>query len=178
MADTVSRFGKLYILVNAAGVFPVGPSHEFTETDFDRVIDANVKGAFFCGQAAIEHMVARGQGGKVINIASIASLIGVPNAAAYCATKGAILSLTKAWAVEYAPCGINVNAIAPGNIETPMNERLMADPEYKADMIANTPAGRNGQTQDIVPAAVLLASAESDYFCGATLVIDGGWVAR
>jgi glucose 1-dehydrogenase len=178
VAETIERFGKLDVLVNSAGVFPLAHSHEVSEKEFDRAIDVNLKGAFFCGQAAIRHMLDRGQGGKIINMASIAGLIGIPNAAVYCATKGAMVSLTQGWAVEYAARGILVNAIAPGNIETPMNDSLMADPDYRAKMIANTPAGRNGQPRDVVPAVVMLASDEGDYFCGATLVIDGGWTAR
>lgn len=178
VADTVDRFGKLDILVNSAGVFPLAPSHEVTEEDFHRTIDANLKSAFFCGQAAIRHLLARGQGGRIINLASIAGLIGFPTTAIYSATKAAMIGLTQVWAVEYAPSHINVNAIAPGNIETPMNEGLRADPDYLANLIANTPAGRNGQTSDIVPTAILLASDEGDFFCGATLVIDGGWVVR
>ncbi len=178
IADAVQRWGKVDILVNAAGVFPLGPSHEVTEEDFDRAIESNLKGPFFCGQAAIRHMLERGEGGKVINLSSIAALIGFAGASVYSLTKGALLTLTKTWAVEYAPHRILVNAIAPGNVETPMNESLMADPDYKAAMLANTPLARNGQTEDIVPAALLLASDDGNYFCGATLVIDGGWVAR
>ena len=176
--STVANFGRLDVLVNAAGVFPVGPAHEVTHAEFDRTINTNMRGAFFCGQAAINHMLGRGTGGRIINLASIAGLVGIPQAALYSATKGALVNLTKAWGVEYAPYGIRVNAIAPGNVETPMNAAYMADPAYKARMIAATPAGRNGQVEDIVPTAVLLASDDGDYFCGATLVIDGGWVAQ
>jgi NAD(P)-dependent dehydrogenase (short-subunit alcohol dehydrogenase family) len=173
----ISEYGRVDILVNAAGVFPLGPALEVTEELYDQAFDVNVKGTFFMGQAVLKHMVAQGSG-RVINFASVASLIGFGGASLYCATKGALLTLTKAWAVEYAPFGVLVNAIAPGNIETPMNDHLMADPDYKALMLANTPVGRNGQVDDIAPMTVLLASDEGRFFCGSTIVIDGGWVAR
>lgn len=176
--SAVERYGKLDILVNSAGMFPLGPAVDVTEADYDAAFTTNVKGPFFCGTAALRHMVERGEGGRIINLASIAGLIGFTGAVLYTTTKGAILAMTKNWAVEFAPQGILVNAIAPGNIETPMNDALMADAGYKAQMLAMTPAGRNGQVEDIVPAIVLLAGDGGSYFCGATLVIDGGWTAQ
>lgn len=177
VADAVAHLGRLDVLVTAAGTFPLGPSLDVTEQVWDSTLDINLKGVFFCGQAALRQMVAQ-QHGRIILFSSIASVIGFAGAAVYSASKGAILSLGKAWAVEFAPHGILVNVISPGNVETPMNDHLMADPDYKALMLANTPVGRNGTVEDIVPAVILLASEDGRYFCGANLIIDGGWVAR
>lgn len=122
-------------------------------------------------------MLARG-GGRIVNIASIAGLAGFSGAAVYCASKGGVVTLTKALALELAARGINVNCIAPGNIETPFNADVMADPGHYRAMIDATPAGRNGAPADIVPAILHLASEESAYMHGSVMVIDGGWLAR
>ncbi|MFI5958886.1 SDR family NAD(P)-dependent oxidoreductase [Cryptosporangium sp. NPDC051539] len=172
-----AAFGRIDVMVNSAGSFPLGMALDVEVAHFDDALNTNVKGTYFCGQAALRHMVKQGDGGAVINMASIAGLIGFAGADLYAMTKGAILGLTKTWGVEFAPHGIRVNAIAPGNVETPMNEHLMADPDYAADMISRTPLGRNGRVEDIVPAVVLLAGDGGAYFSGSVLVIDGGWTA-
>jgi len=175
--NTVDEFGKLDILVNCAGIFLTGDLENFTENDYDISMNVNLKGPFLCIKASVPVMRKQGKG-KIVNISSLAGEVGFPQASIYCATKFGVIGLTKALAVELAPFKINVNSIAPGNIETPMNAHLMKNPDYVQFLLDNTPYGRNGCPDDIAPAAVYLASDDSDYVCGATLFIDGGWVAR
>ena len=174
---TVEALGRVDILVNCAGTWSLASALEVTEEEWDRQFAVNVKGAFFCAQAVIPQMVERGSG-KIINIASVASFAGFPGASLYCATKGALATLTKALATEFAASGVNINSIAPGNVETPFNAHLMADPDHYKTCVDNTPAGRNGKPEDIAPAVVFLASDESSYMHGACMIIDGGWLAR
>jgi NAD(P)-dependent dehydrogenase (short-subunit alcohol dehydrogenase family) len=134
-----------------------------------------VKGAFFMTQAVLPAMRACGSG-KIINVASIAGLQGFSETTAYCATKGAVIAMTRALAVELGPAGINVNAVAPGNVATPFNEHLMSQPGYQERLIARTPAGRNGRPSDIAGAVAFLASAQADWVHGECLVVDGGWM--
>jgi NAD(P)-dependent dehydrogenase (short-subunit alcohol dehydrogenase family) len=177
VSRAISEFGRVDVLVNAAGIFPIVPVGDVTEGQFDETLDANLKGAYFVGQAALEHMAERGDG-AVINIGSVAGALGAANCSLYCATKGAIHTLTKAWAVEYAPRGLSVNVLAPGTVETPMNEAYREDPGFNEVTRDATPAGRNGTVGDIVGAAILLASDEGRWFNGAILTCDGGWSAR
>jgi NAD(P)-dependent dehydrogenase (short-subunit alcohol dehydrogenase family) len=177
IAEAVGALGRVDVLVNAAGVFEPTYVPDVDESHFDETVAINVKGTYFTGQAALEHMRDAG-GGRVINMSSIAGLVGFAGSSVYCATKGAILALTKAWAIEYAPAGINVNCIAPGNVDSPMNAHLMADTDYKQAAIEKTPSGRNGQISDIAPAVVLLAGSDGGYMQGTCIVIDGGWVAQ
>lgn len=174
---TVRTFGRLDILVNCAGVFLTGAIENISEETYDISMNINLKGMFFTIKAAVPEMRKQGKG-KIINISSLAGEVGFPNASVYCATKFGVIGLTKALGIELAPYKININAIAPGNIETPMNVDLRKDSEYNKFIIENTPYRRYGYTDDIAPGAVYLASDDSDYVCGATLFIDGGWVAR
>ncbi len=154
-----------------------GSLGEVTEDAFDAIFDTNVKGLYFLTQRAVPEMVRQGRG-KVINIASQAAAVAFPKSSVYCASKAAVVGLTKALAVELGPQKINVNAIGPSNVETPINAHLMREPAYERWLIDNTPYGRNGRPEDIAPAAVYLASDESDYVTGITLYVDGGWIAR
>lgn len=173
--ETMKEFGRVDILVNSAGVFELCDFLEITEEFFDRTISLNLKALFFMMQRAAREMKKQGKG-KIINLASIGGgTVGFPTGSVYCASKGAIVSLTQTVALELAPYKINVNAISPGNIRTPMNEHLLADPDYLKAMLDHTPWGRIGETTDITPAAVYLASEDSDYVTGIQLVIDGGW---
>lgn len=172
---TINTFGRLDILVNCAGILISADLAHHTEKVWNDTIDINLKGSFFCIQKAVPEMIKQGKG-KIINIASIAGEIGFPNSAAYCASKGGIMGMTKALAMELAPQKINVNALGPGDIETPLNEHLLRDPEYRRKRIENTPYGRIGRVSDIAPAAVYLASDESDFVNGITLFIDGGLI--
>jgi NAD(P)-dependent dehydrogenase (short-subunit alcohol dehydrogenase family) len=172
---TVKEFGKLDILVNSAGVFELCDFLETSEDFFDRTIDLNLKSLFFMIQRAAKEMKNQGKG-KIVSMASIGGgTVGFPTASVYCASKGAIVSLTQTLALELAPYKINVNAISPGNIRTPMNEHLLANPDYLKAMLDHTPWGRIGETKDIIPAAIYLASDDSDYVTGIQLVVDGGW---
>lgn len=172
---TVNAFGRLDILVNNAGILISADVAHHTEQIWDDTMDINVKGTFLCIQRGLPEMIKQGKG-KIINIASIAGQIGFPNAAAYCASKGAIMGLTKALAMELAPKKINVNAIGPGDVRTPLNAHLLSDPAYLKSRVDQTPYGRVGEVADIAPAAVYLASDESDFVNGITLTVDGGLI--
>ena len=175
-ARTIAEFGRIDILVNCAGILPLGPVVDVTEEGFDEAWQANVKGVFFCGQAVIPQMLTQGSG-RIINFTSVAGLAGVAGGSVYCTTKGAIVTMTKAWAVELAPQGLNINAIAPGTVETPMNDALRDDPGFDAATRGATPQGRNGQVDDIVPVVVFLASDDAKWFNGSIVAVDGGWLA-
>jgi NAD(P)-dependent dehydrogenase (short-subunit alcohol dehydrogenase family) len=173
--ETVKAFGRLDILVNSAGILISADVAGHTEKIWDNTIDINLKGTFLCIQRAVPEMLKQ-EKGKIINIASIAGHIGFPNAAAYCASKGGIMGMTKALAMELAPKRINVNAIGPGDIRTPLNEHLLKDPVYLKGRIDQTPYGRVGEVTDIAPAAVYLSSDDSDFVNGITLFVDGGLI--
>jgi NAD(P)-dependent dehydrogenase (short-subunit alcohol dehydrogenase family) len=177
VSETVKKFGKLDILVNCAGILVSADLAHHTEDIWDDTIDINLKGSFLTTQRAVPEMLKQGKG-KVIHIASIAGQIGFPNSTAYCASKGGIMGMTKAMAMELAPKKINVNCIAPGDVATPLNEHLLRQPEYLKARVDNTPYGRVGRVQDIAPGAVYLASDESDFANGLTLTIDGGLIIQ
>jgi 2-dehydro-3-deoxy-D-gluconate 5-dehydrogenase len=175
--ETVAAFGKLDILVNNAGIIRRADSIEFSEADWDAVMDTNLKVVFFLTQAVARQMLKQG-GGKVINIASLLSYQGGIRVPSYTASKSGLAGLTKILANEWAAKGINVNAIAPGYVETNNTEALRADVERNASILARIPAGRWSQASDLGGAAVFLAAAASDYVHGITLPVDGGWLAR
>jgi NAD(P)-dependent dehydrogenase (short-subunit alcohol dehydrogenase family) len=177
VTETVKKFGKLDILVNCAGILISADLAHHTEKIWDDTIDINLKGSFLTTQRAVPEMLKQGKG-KIIHIASIAGQIGFPNSTAYCASKGGIMGMTKAMAMELAPKKINVNCIAPGDVATPLNEHLLRKPKYLKSRVDNTPYGRVGQVQDIAPGAVYLASDESDFANGITLTIDGGLIIQ
>lgn len=170
----LDRFGRLDVLVNAAGVFTPTPFLETTDEILDTQWSANVRAPFRLARAATEHL---GEGSSIIFVSSICGYAGFPNSAAYCATKGAVELLVKALTAELSPRGIRVNAVAPGNVRTSINEHLLADPGYEKQMLEATPAGRIGEVGDIAPAVVFLASPAASYIHGSSLLIDGGWIA-
>ena len=172
IAETIKKFGKLDILVNNAGVYPYKAFAEMTEADWDRVMNVNLKSVFLCSQAAAKEMKA---GGKIVSISSIASLVGFDNLVHYCASKGGINGFTRALALELASKKINVNAVAPGAIETPGSTVTMTD-EVKKGTLALIPWGRMGSPEDIGQAVAFLASDKADYITGQVLVVDGGWI--
>ena len=176
VARTVETFGKVDILVNNAGMNIRMPSIEYSGEDWDKVLNVNLKAVFHCCQAVARHMMRQG-GGKIINIASMTSVIGIRTIPAYCASKGAIVQLTKTLAVEWAPDRINVNAIGPGFIETDLTAPLQRDPERSSWILGRIPMGRWGTPEDLKGAFVFLASEASDYVTGTVLFVDGGCLA-
>jgi 2-deoxy-D-gluconate 3-dehydrogenase len=175
---TVQEFGRIDILVNNAGIIRRGSMLEFTEKDWDDVIQINQRSLFFLSQAVAKQMIKQGQGGKIISIASMLSFQGGIRVAPYTASKSAVMGLTRLMANELASQGINVNAIAPGYMETDNTAALRADAKRNTEILARIPAGRWGAPEELQGAVVFLASAASDYMHGYTLAIDGGWLAR
>jgi len=178
VAEAVQTFGRCDILVNDAGIIRRADALEFTEADWDAVMDVNLKAAFFLSQAAARAMLADGRGGKIINIASMLSFQGGVRVASYTASKSGIAGLTRLLANEWAAKGINVNAIAPGYFATNNTTALRADETRNRDILARIPAGRWGEPSDLAGAAVFLASSAADYVHGAIIPVDGGWLAR
>jgi 2-deoxy-D-gluconate 3-dehydrogenase len=175
--EAVEKLGGLDILVNNAGIIRRNDSLDFTEEDWDAVIDTNLKSVFFLCQAAARHMVAQG-GGKIINIASMLSFQGGIRVPSYTASKSGVAGLTKLLACEWASKGINVNAIAPGYIATNNTTALQADPVRNKAIVERIPTGHWGSPEDLGGAAVFLASSASNYVQGHILAVDGGWLAR
>lgn len=177
--EVAKLWGRLDILVNNAGVFSPKPALEITEEDWDRTIDINLKGQFLCAQAAARGM-ARNKWGRIINISSVASGqvgIGFAGGVHYTASKGGILGMTETLAAEWAVLGINVNAIAPGAIDTPMIQDAQLSKEAMDALIARVPLKRIGKPEEIAAMVVFLASEEASYVTGATFYVDGGWLA-
>ena len=175
--QTVAEFGGLDILVNNAGIIRRADALEFSEEDWDAVIDTNLKSVFFLCQAAARHMVRQGKG-KIINIASMLSFQGGIRVPSYTASKSGVAGLTKLLANEWAAKGINVNAIAPGYIATNNTAALQADEVRNRQILERIPAGRWGEPSDLAGAVVFLASDASNYVQGHILAVDGGWLAR
>jgi len=178
VAEAVAKLGHLDILVNNAGIIRRNEALDFTEEDWDAVMDLNLKTVFFLSQAAARAMLDGPGRGKIINIASMLSFQGGIRVASYTASKSGIAGITRLLANEWAARGINVNAIAPGYFETNNTTALRKDVERNADILKRIPAGRWGKPQDLGGAAVFLASRASDYVHGTILPVDGGWLAR
>jgi len=178
VGKAVNKFGKLDILVNNAGILVFGTLSTLTEKDWDRQMDVNLKGVFLCSKYAVQQMISQGKGGRIINISSIAGLVGFPGISAYCASKGGVTELTREAALDLAQYGITVNAINPGVIVTDMTKGMLEDPATNKTLLASTPIGRFGQPEDIGNAAVFLALDESSFITGHNLVVDGGWTAK
>jgi 2-deoxy-D-gluconate 3-dehydrogenase len=175
--DAIAAFGKVDILVNNAGTIKRAPAEDFSDEDWDLVMEANINGVFRLSRGIGKHMIANGSG-KIINIASLLSFSGGITVPAYAASKGAVMQLTKALANEWASKGLNINAIAPGYFATDNTEALRADNDRNAAISARIPAGRWGKPEDLAGAAVFLASKASDYVNGHIMLVDGGWMAR
>lgn len=171
-----SETGPIDILVNNAGMQHRTPLEDFPPEDFDRLMRTNVNSVFYVGQAAARHMIAR-QSGRIINIASVQSLLARPGIAPYTASKGAVTNLTKGMATDWAKYGLNCNAIAPGYFDTPLNAALVADPEFTTWLEKRTPAGRWGEVEELVGACIFLASDAASFVNGHTLFVDGGITA-
>jgi NAD(P)-dependent dehydrogenase (short-subunit alcohol dehydrogenase family) len=179
LKKTIKEFGKIDILVNNAGIVQFKPFLELTEEDWDRTLNINLKGYFLCAQACAKKM-AKQKSGVIVNIASVAmgqAGIGFPNIIHYCASKGGIVAMTEALAVELAPYNIRVNAIAPGVIDTSMVEQTKESPEMMKATLARVPLGRMGKPEEVSNLVLFLVSDASSYITGSTIVIDGGWLA-
>lgn len=175
--ETLEGLGGLHVLVNNAGLIRRTDAVDFSEQDWDDVMNVNIKSAFFMAQAAGRHFIAQGAG-KIINIASMLSFQGGVRVPSYTASKSGIAGVTRLLANEWAGKGINVNAIAPGYMATDNTAALRADPERSKAILDRIPAARWGEPADLAGAAVFLASSASDYVNGAVLPVDGGWLAR
>ena len=178
VAETVDALGSLDILVNNAGIIRRVDALDFTEDDWDSVMNTNLKTPFFLAQAAAARMLERGSGGKIINVASLLSFQGGIRIASYTASKSGLAGLTRLLANEWAARNINVNAIVPGYFATNNTEALRNDPVRSKEILGRIPAGRWGDPRDLAGAVVFLASAASDYVHGTLIPVDGGWLAR
>jgi len=176
--EIAGAHGAIDGLVNNAGIIRRRDAVDFTVEDWDDVMNVNLKSGFFLAQAFARHVLSAGRGGKIVNIASLLSFQGGIRVASYTASKSGVLGLTRLLACEWAAKGVNVNAIAPGYIETNNTQALRDDPVRRAAILDRIPAGRWGQPSDIGDAAVFLLAPASDYMHGAVIAVDGGWLAR
>ena len=177
VAEARRTLGKLHILVNSAGQISRKPATEWSIEEWTEAIDVNLRGTFLCCQEVGRNMILQKEGGKIINVASLLSAIGVPNIVPYASSKGGVASLTKSLAVEWAKYGINVNAVGPGYIRTELTRALQEDAARSSNIVSRIPIGRWGTPQDLRGVFVFLASSASDYITGQTIYVDGGWTA-
>ncbi|WP_230531267.1 2-dehydro-3-deoxy-D-gluconate 5-dehydrogenase KduD [Microvirga roseola] len=178
VAEAAAVSGRVDILVNNAGIIRRADAIDFTEKDWDDVMNVNLKSTFFLSRAVARNMLADGGGGKIINIASLLSFQGGVRIPSYTASKSGLAGLTRLLACEWAAKGINVNAIAPGYFATNNTEALRNDPKRSGEILSRIPAGRWGEPSDLGGAAVFLASPAASYIHGVVLPVDGGWLAR
>ena len=174
VAQAAEAFGRLDILVNAAGMNIRRPADTFTDTDWDRLMTVNLKGAFFAAQAAAPFLRQQG-GGRIINVGSVTFNLAVPNVTLYAISKGGMQQMTWQLALEWAKDNITVNALAPGRFWTAMTDAVFSDPEKHASAVSVIPLGRPGLATDLAGAVVLLASDAGAYITGQSITIDGGW---
>ena len=173
----LAEFGRIDVLVNNAGINIPKFAVDVTEEDWDRILDVDLKGVFFTAQTvAIRAMIPQGEG-KIVNIASQMGVVGGPKRAAYCAAKAGVVNLTRVLAFEWRKHKINVNAVAPTFVETPLTKPMFEDQAFKEDVFARIPLGRLAKPEDIVGSVVYLSSAAADMVTGHTLLVDGGWTA-
>lgn len=174
IAEGVAHYGRLDILVNNAGIEKHAPFWEVTEADYEAVLNVNLKGVFFATQAMAQHLIETNRPGKIVNVSSVHEELPFPNFSAYCASKGGLKMLTRNLSVELAPHGITINNVAPGAIETPINTKLLNDPDKLNALLKNIPLGRLGQPQDVSGLVAFLASEDANYITGSTFFVDGG----
>ena len=177
VAEVLARWGQIDVLVNNAGTAVTKPAEDLTDDDWDRVLNVNLRGPFICSQEVGRHMISRRQG-KIINMGSVLGFVAERQVLPYCVSKGGLLQLTRALALEWARYNIQVNALCPGYIETDLNREQLADERVRARILRKIPARRLGTVDDLVGAAVFLASPASDYMTGQCLIVDGGWLAE
>ncbi len=176
VTQAVQQMGRIDILVNNAGIQIAKPALEVTEADWDAVLDTNLKGAFFVAQRVAKEMIQH-KFGRIINMASQNGLVGYYKRAAYCSAKAGMVNLTRVLAIEWAEYGINVNAVGPTFIRTPLGEQTFKDEKLYSDIISRIPLGRVGEPEEVVGAVVFLASQSASLVTGHTLMADGGWTA-
>ncbi|MWV43133.1 glucose 1-dehydrogenase [Paenibacillus sp. HJL G12] len=170
-------FGRLDIVVNNAGLGEGMPAEDVTEEYWDAMMDVNLKGVFFCCQAAGRIMLKQGSG-KIINVSSQVSIVGIPDGVAYCASKGGVNQLTKVLALEWSSRGVCINAVGPTFIYTPGTAERLDTPDFRDEVLARIPAGRIGTIEDVAGAVIYLASPASDLVTGTLMLVDGGWTAQ
>jgi NAD(P)-dependent dehydrogenase (short-subunit alcohol dehydrogenase family) len=175
--EAVDRCGRLDVLVNNAGLGTNHDALDATEEEWDELFAVNVRGLFFACQSAGRRMVEQGFG-RIVNMASQAGLVGIPRHAAYSASKGAVIALTRVLALEWGPSGVTVNCVAPTFVRTPGTAERLDRPEFLADVLDRIPVGRVGTTTDVAGAVIYLASDAASLVTGTVLVVDGGWTAR
>ncbi|SIQ25098.1 2-deoxy-D-gluconate 3-dehydrogenase [Aeromonas sp. RU39B] len=178
VGQAVATFGRVDILVNNAGIIRRDDAINFSEKDWDDVMNINVKSVFFMSQAVARQFIAQGHGGKIVNIASMLSFQGGIRVPSYTASKSGVMGITRLMANEWAKHGININAIAPGYMATNNTAALRADEERNAEILGRIPANRWGTPDDLMGPVVFLSSPASDYINGYTIAVDGGWLAR
>lgn len=171
--EVVNKLGSLDILINNAGIQTASPSHQLETSDFDKVIQVNLRGAYLCAREAIKHFLDRGNGGIIINVSSVHEIIPRPQYVSYSISKGGMENMTKTLALEYAPQGIRVNAIAPGATSTPINS-WTDDPQKRKEVESHIPMGRVGTSEEMAAITAFLASDDAAYITGQTLFVDGG----
>lgn len=176
--EAVGFLEQIDVLVNNAGTNVPEPFLEVSEENLDKMLAVNVKGVFLVAQAAAWRMVERGEGGSIINVSSQMGHVGAPRRTVYCTTKHAVEGLTKAMAVELAPCNVRVNSVAPTFVETPMTKPFLEDEAFREDTLSRIPLGRLGQVEDVTGAVLFLASPAAGLITGASLLVDGGWTAQ
>lgn len=174
--NTLKAFDRIDILVNNAGWNRLKPMLDVTEEEWDLIIDTNLKGTFFCSQIVARHMIERGEG-KIINIASQMGLVGGPLRTPYCGAKGGVVRMTQSMAIEFAPYNIKVNAVAPTFTRTPLAEKALQNPEFRADVLKRILLGRLAEPEEIASAVIYLASDAANMVTGHTIAVDGGWTA-
>lgn len=177
VAEVLVRNGRLDVAVACAGIELTGPAHELDPAVFARVMDVNLHGSFLTATAAARAMIDRGEGGRIVLIGSVNSTVALPSQAAYVASKGGVLLLGRALAVDWAPYGITVNVVGPGITDTPLSAASLGDPERRAWLLAKVPLGRPAAPSEIASVVAFLSSDGASYMTGAYVPVDGGWLA-